>query len=122
MTIEQAIAIIHQEYLCVDRDCNIEKNCGKCDLAMPSKEPILEAYNMAIKALSSSENPNKWMAADVLNHWIGEEVLDKIRAEIDEQYDRVHPYNISCAEGLEMALDIIDKYRVSPTGAEGSEE
>lgn len=37
-------------------------------------------------------------------------VLDKIRAEIDEQYDRVHPYNISCAEGLEMALGIIDKY------------
>ena len=39
------------------------------------------------------------------------DVLDKIRAEIDEQYDRVHPYNISCAEGLEMALEIIDKYK-----------
>ena len=39
------------------------------------------------------------------------DVLDKIRAEIDEQYDRVHPYNISCAEGLEMALGIIDKYK-----------
>ena len=38
-------------------------------------------------------------------------MLDKIRAEIDEQYDRVHPYNISCAEGLEMALGIIDKYK-----------
>lgn len=38
------------------------------------------------------------------------DVLDKIRAEIDEQYDRVHPYNISCAEGLEMALNIVDKY------------
>ena len=46
------------------------------------------------------------------------EVLDKIRAEIDEQYDKVHPYNISCAEGLEMALEIIDKYKASPTGAE----
>lgn len=44
-------------------------------------------------------------------------VIDNIRAEIDEQYDRVHPYNISCAEGLEMALGIIDKYM-----AEGSEE
>ena len=43
--------------------------------------------------------------------------LDKMRAEIEEQYDRVHPYNISCAEGLEMALGIIDKYM-----AEGSEE
>lgn len=38
------------------------------------------------------------------------EVLDKIRAEIDEQYDRVHPYDISCAEGLEMALNIVDKH------------
>ena len=39
------------------------------------------------------------------------DVLDKIRAEIDEQYDRVHPYDISCAEGLEMALNIVDKYK-----------
>ena len=38
-------------------------------------------------------------------------IIDKIRAEIDEQYDRVHPYNISCAEGLEMALEIIEKYK-----------
>ena len=51
----------------------------------------------------------------------GSEVLDKIRAEIDEQYDRVHPYNISCAEGLEMALEIIDKYKASPTGEEVEE-
>ena len=45
-----------------------------------------------------------------------EGVLDKIRAEIDEQYDRVHPYDISCAEGLEMALGIIDKYRTESEG------
>lgn len=51
MTNEEAIAIIRKEYLCVDRDCDIERSCGKCDLMMPSKEPILEAYNMAIKAL-----------------------------------------------------------------------
>ena len=43
-------------------------------------------------------------------------VLDKIRAEIDEQYDRVHPYDISCAEGLEMALGIIDKYKAESEG------
>lgn len=49
--------------------------------------------------------------------YIKSDVLDKIRSEIDEQYDRVHPYDISCAEGLEMALGIIDKYL-----AEGSEE
>ena len=48
---EQAIAIIRREYLCVDRDCDIEKNCGRCDLMMPRKEPILQAYKMAMDAL-----------------------------------------------------------------------
>lgn len=52
MNREQAIYIIRKEYLCVDRDCDIEKNCGKCDLMMPSKEPILEAYKMAMNALA----------------------------------------------------------------------
>ena len=47
----EAIAIIRKEYLCVDRDCDIERSCGKCDLMMPSKEPLLEAYKMALKAL-----------------------------------------------------------------------
>lgn len=51
MTREEAIAIIRKEYLCVDRDCDIERSCGRCDLNMPSKEPILQAYKMAIKAL-----------------------------------------------------------------------
>ena len=51
MTNEEAIAIIRKEYLCVDRNCNIERSCSKCDLVMPSKEPILQAYKMAIKAL-----------------------------------------------------------------------
>lgn len=44
------------------------------------------------------------------------EAWEKIRAGIDEQYDRVHPYNISCAEGLEMALGIIDKHLQEVTG------
>ena len=51
MTREEAKAIIRKEYLCVDRDCDIERSCGKCDLMMPSKEPILQAYELAIKAL-----------------------------------------------------------------------
>ena len=60
---------------------------------------------------SSSEKPRLIDPAyeKMLNKWIGAEVLDKIRAEIDEQYDRVHLYDISCAEGLEMALNIVDK-------------
>jgi len=38
------------------------------------------------------------------------EAWEKVKAEIDEQYDRIKPYNIFCAEGLEMALGIIDKH------------
>ena len=53
MTREEAVAIIRKEYLCVDRDCDIERSCSKCDLVMPSKEPILEAYKMAINALEN---------------------------------------------------------------------
>ena len=34
--------------------------------------------------------------------------LDDVKAEIDEQYDRVRPYNIDVAQGLEMALGILD--------------
>jgi hypothetical protein len=51
MTNEEAKAIIRKEYLCVDRDCDIERSCGKCDLMMPSKEPILEAYKIAMDAI-----------------------------------------------------------------------
>ena len=52
MNRKEAIEIIRKEYLCVDHDCDIERNCGKCDLVMPSKEPILEAYKMAMNALA----------------------------------------------------------------------
>ena len=51
MTREEAIKIIRKEYLCVHRECDIEKSCGKCDLVMPNKEPILQAYKMAMDAL-----------------------------------------------------------------------
>ena len=47
------------------------------------------------------------------------EAWKKVKAEIDEQYDRVHPYNISCAEGLEMALEIIDRHLRKVLESEG---
>ena len=53
MTREQAIEIIRKEYACVDAECDIERSCSKCELMMPSKEPILEAYKMAISALEN---------------------------------------------------------------------
>ena len=37
-------------------------------------------------------------------------VIEDIRADIDEQYDIVKRDNIYCAEGLEMALDVIDRH------------
>ena len=55
MTRKEAIAIIRKEYLCVDRDCDIERSCGKCDLMMPTKEPILEAFKMAMNSLEIDE-------------------------------------------------------------------
>jgi hypothetical protein len=52
MTREEAIKIIQNEYKCVDRECDIERSCGKCPYMIPTKEPILQAYEMAIQALS----------------------------------------------------------------------
>ncbi len=60
---------------------------------------------------------NRKVKTDSIEVWKAEiiekehikELLDRIRAEIDEQYDRVHPYNIDVAQGLEMALEILDR-------------
>ena len=72
----------------------------------------LEVGIMAIKALSSSEKPNKWIDA---------EVLDKIRAEIEsviqEETVIVHPEARNGYERIVSKLDpddvfqIIDKYK-----------
>lgn len=84
---------------------------------------IPEDYYKAIKEIPVEQSTGDMMIIHngtplkKLDRRMEKELLDKIRAEIDEQYDRVHPYNISCADGLEMALEIIDKYK-----AEGSEE
>ena len=55
------------------------------------------------------------------NKWIAAEVLDKIKAEIEQM-----PSELT-ADGRRMirrvsVFRIIDKYKASPTGAEGSEE
>ena len=66
MTREEAIKIIQNEYKCVDRECDIERSCGKCPYMMPTKEPILKAYEMAIQALS--QEPKYWMDNDGKAH------------------------------------------------------
>ena len=68
----------------------------------------LEVGIMAIKGASRSEKPNKW---------IGAEVLDKIRTEIDSYCSDNRDRN----DGLYIAMGIIDKYQASPTGTESEE-
>ena len=55
---ELTIQILQNEYQCVDRDCDIERSCGKCDLMMPSKDPILKAYKIAIQAIKDLDKMN----------------------------------------------------------------
>ena len=69
-----------------------------------------EIYNRGFEDGKKAEY-NDFKFSEMQNENDDRPILDKIRAEIDEQYDKVHPYNLSCAEGLEMALGIIDKYK-----------
>ena len=95
MTREEAIAIICKEYLCVDRDCDIERSCGKCDLMMPSKEPILEAYKMAIQALEQEPKTG---------HWIEDEYEMEVRCSAcGEENDECSKYCPDC--GAKMVGD-----------------
>ena len=67
MTREEAIEVIRKEYACVDADCDIERNCGRCELHMPSKDPILKAYEMAIQALSQEPCDDAISREDAIN-------------------------------------------------------
>ena len=111
MTRSEAIAIIRKEYLCVDRDCDIERSCGKCDLMMPSKEPILEAYKMAINSLKVDEMYD--LAMETAQMLIPKSVIEDIKAEIEEQVLE----SLSdggddwfTAEKVNECLEIIDKH------------
>lgn len=117
MTNEEAIAIIRQEYLCVDKDCDIERNCGKCDLAMPSKEPILEAYKVAIKALEQDTVSFDFELYEAGLMGMPEgtiEILDKIRAEIIDTgaYEQEVNGKTEFLKGINYCLSVIDKYMV----------
>ena len=72
---DEAIKVIKKEYACVDADCDIERNCGKCPYSMPSKEPILKAYKMAISALEQQP------CEDAVSR---EMVIDKVNDALDE--------------------------------------
>ena len=53
MNAKRAIEILHNEIECVNTDC-VRTECRDCQLVMP-KDDILEALNMAIKALERSK-------------------------------------------------------------------
>ena len=66
---------------------------------------------------SSSENPNKWISADV---------IERIKSEIIENSIEDYIYHGCGSDELIIdtndVLKIIDKYKASLTGAEGGEE
>lgn len=73
---EKAIEIIRKELLCVDRDTCKREECKSCDLVMPSKEPIIEAYQMAIKALEQQDKIIQILDDYDLEAW---EILEMIK-------------------------------------------
>ena len=91
MTKEEAIAVLENEIKCVDKDCDIERSCGSCPYAMPSKEPILMTYRMAIKSL---------------------ETWDKVINEIKEmiEFNSEGDYISEAGCGMEDCLGVIKKY------------
>lgn len=55
MSKESAIKVLEMELKCVNTDCGIEqKACIGCKLAMPSRDPIVAGYKIAIEALKES--------------------------------------------------------------------
>lgn len=113
---------------CISRQAAIDtiESWLSCDDYNEAERHIMRAMQSVLYDLppvSSSEKPNKSECEhdhEILKAYSdgANEVLNKIRAEIDEQYDRVHPYDISCAEGLEMALNIVDKFMAEGSGEE----
>ena len=100
--------------------CEDDKPCTECPKYDHEKHNCPHFCHVIKGVLKEQPNKSEWQKDhEILKAYSdgASAVLDKIKAEIDEQYDRVHPYDISCAEGLEMALNIIDKYK-----AEGSEK
>lgn len=85
---EEAIAVLENEIKCVDKDCNIERSCGSCPYAMPSKEPILEAYRLAIETLEqepcedciSREEAIKPFLVDSTEEWTSADVVKYLKS------------------------------------------
>lgn len=118
MTREQAVEIIRKEYLCVDRECDIEKSCGKCDLVMPNKEPILQAYKMAMDALKQEPCEDNRLYSKVYADLEPQEKAEKLyqicgENELKEVYEVLGEY---C--GIEPCEDAVSRQAVLDAFAE----
>lgn len=86
MTNTEAIAILNNEIACLQRDCE-RIECADCDLILPSAEPIIEAFNMAITAL---ENPALTLlraeldATGVVDMELVDDLMDKVQVKTRE--------------------------------------
>lgn len=119
MTNEEAIAIIRNEYKCVDRDCDIERSCGKCDLMMPNKELILEAYKLAIKALeqqpittTNNDEPitviyPTIVCDDAISRENAITSINKLYEECEE-WRALNDLQYGKNQGLSLAIDVIN--------------
>lgn len=119
MTREQAAEIIRREYLCVDRDCDIDRSCGKCDLMIPSKEPILEAYKMAIQALQAQADGDyisRQAVLDLLedtnNGWIINEV---------SRLPSVKPQERTGYISIDDAMSVFDDFMCGEVDEDGTD-
>ena len=92
MNMNRVVEILKNEKECVERQdtpkCN--RDCGNCDLLLPTEE-VKQAYTLAIGCIEGTQN-----------------LLDEIRAEIDKWH---HLTDKAFNDGIDTALEIIDKYR-----------
>ena len=91
MTREQVHDLMENELRCVQRGNYCDRDCAKCPLVKDDKE-LIEAYGYVIKALAQ------------------EPILDKIRAEIEQEY-LAEGHLSDYWDAIDKCLQIIDKYK-----------
>ena len=101
MTDKEAIAIIRKEILCVSRDCDIERSCGSCDLVMPDREPIIEAYKIAIESLENQ----KTLQEELEKIYEEVEAVKLTASKISNGYEC---YGVENKTAKEMRTEILD--------------
>ena len=126
---ESMIFEIESEYLYPS--VSSSENPNKCEDAI-SRQMVLDATvnkNSIWNNITNAKGENleeiilQLPSVNQLNKWIGAEVLDEIRAEIENKYESIsdtyHHYETGFTDALEWALSLIDKHI---EGSEGKNE